>query len=651
MSNNRRRYAPPRPPAPMTLLAALWKHGGRADAGACDAMLRAQGALPGTRGAFAEGEIALGRAVLGPAAEAAHQAGPVESPSGAFILLADARLDNRTDFLAPLGLTQAAAAPLTDAGLMILCFDRWGAELIDRLIGDFALALWDRRAERLLLARDFAGMRPLHFHEGESVVAVTSMAKGLHALDLVPRAVNENRLMETLASIPHEGRETFFQAVQRVEPGEVLTFRRGGRASRVFWTPPANEIRFRSQDDYAEALIEKLDAAVDARLRDVRGAVGSQLSAGLDSSAVTTSAALRFPGRVLAFTSVPPTERLPSLPDRWFGNEGPLAAATASLYANIEHRPIATGTRLPLEDLDWELELFERSDLNLPNLAWANRINEAAAAEGIEIMLIGTMGNTTISYGGYERLDTLLATGRIATYLAECAAARRSGMDTKALLGRAAKQILPRAALQALGRFRSREHHPALAGIINPRAEGLDALLARWERNEDPLPVRAAVARAGMVRRVDPGTYYKGVLLRWNIELRDPTSDRNLAEYCLRVPLDQYFRNGTPRALIRAALAGRVPDAVRLGRRRGLQSPHWFSMLAEARGEASRLLAAIEPCEAARRLLDLDKMRLLLEQWPDASNSYGPAIYRYGLLRGLSAGEFIRLHSSPPPGD
>src|SRR4051794_15141979 len=146
----------------MTLLAALWNRDGRPPAGACEAMLRAQGGPDGPRRVWAEGGIALGRAAFGPGVEAGHEAGPVEGASGAFTLLADARLDNRSDFLAPLGLTAANAAPVGDARLMMLCLERWGTDVIGRFVGDFALALWDRRAERLVLARDYAGIRPLH---------------------------------------------------------------------------------------------------------------------------------------------------------------------------------------------------------------------------------------------------------------------------------------------------------------------------------------------------------------------------------------------------------------------------------------------------------------------------------------------------------
>ena len=321
------------------------------------------------------------------------------------------------------------------------------------------------------------------------------------------------------------------------------------------------------------------------------------------------------------------------------------AAEIARLYPNVEHRRVATPERLPLEDLDWELDLFERPDINLPNVAWANRINDEAAAEGLEVMLVGTAGNLGFSYAGLDRMGELLAQGSFRGFLATCAAARKEGMTTRTLGGLAARELLPAAALRALAPLRNRKAHPAAAGVLNPAAPGVDAVLARYGRHDDPDAAASVRSRSHMLRRVDPGTYNKGVLLRWNLDVRDPTADRRLFEFCLRVPLAHYFRGGTPRALARSALAGRVPDAVRLARLRGLQSPHWFAMLTAARGEAFQLLERIAECPTARRLIDLAKMERLLNQWPTMAGGPAAPVYRSGLIRGLAAGAFILLNS------
>jgi asparagine synthase (glutamine-hydrolysing) len=572
------------------------------------------------------------------------ESAPVAGAGGALTLVADARLDNRADLLALLGLAEPSSAQSSDALLMMRCFEKWGDQAVDLFVGDFALALWDERSNRLLLARDFAGQRPLFYFETDRAVAVASLARGLHALDFVPRGVDEGRLLEVLAGLPHDGPETSFLGIARVLPGEAVTFRRGARSSRPLWSPPQGEIRLGSAGEYAEALNSRLDEAVAARLRGAKGAVGTHLSAGLDSSAVTASAALAWSGRLLAFTSIP-SGPLSPLPKGRFGDEGMIAAETAAMYPNIEHHLIAAGERLPLENLGRQLELYERTDLNLPNLMWADRINDAAAAGGVKVLLVGSTGNTTISYGGPEALHDLLAQGRIGTFLGECLAARRAGFSGRTLLGIPVRHFLPRGLARSLIRLRRRERHPASVGVLNPAHPGAAGLARRYERVETHRGGSSVDVRLQMLRRVDFGTYNKGVLTQWGIDLRDPTVDRRVVEFCLQVPVEQYFRGGTPRALIRTALRGRVPPSVLDNPLRGLQSANWFSALSGALGEMERLLAAIGGCEAARRLVDIDQMHRLLRSCSSQTQGQASMVYRYGLLRGLSAGEFIRIFS------
>ena len=124
----------------------------------------------------------------------------------------------------------------------------------------------------------------------------------------------------------------------------------GGERATCYWAPGAAAAdQLGGDSDYVEALREHQDTAVRAQLRGAEGKVGAQLSGGLDSSAVAATAArLMAPagGQVVAFTSVPRD----GFGTPWKGlvDEGPLAAATAALYPNMEHvlvRPLPAGPR------------------------------------------------------------------------------------------------------------------------------------------------------------------------------------------------------------------------------------------------------------------------------------------------------------------
>ena len=114
---------------------------------------------------------------------------PVSGPGGV-LLVADARLDNRETLAAAL----AWAEPLDrtpDSALVLAAYLLWGADCAAELLGDFAFAIWDPGARRLLLARDHMGQRHLFYHRGDGFLAFATEVKGLWALPDVPQALSE----------------------------------------------------------------------------------------------------------------------------------------------------------------------------------------------------------------------------------------------------------------------------------------------------------------------------------------------------------------------------------------------------------------------------------------------------------------------------
>ena len=166
-----------------------------------------------------------------------HDRQPLHSADGRLTLVADVRLDNREDLSSALGLSSADAGRLCDAAILLAALERWDEEALDRLVGDFAFALWDSRAQRLLLARDFLGQRPLHYHCGKGFFALASMPKGLHALPDIPYAPDEQAMAEFVVLMPQIGSRSFFKGIERVEAGHYVSVTRDGLTSRCYWQP------------------------------------------------------------------------------------------------------------------------------------------------------------------------------------------------------------------------------------------------------------------------------------------------------------------------------------------------------------------------------------------------------------------------------
>ena len=130
---------------------------------------------------------------------------PLHGADDRLVLVADVRLDNRDELAPALGIAASRARQLCDAALLLACLERWSEAALDRLVGDFAFALWDGRTKKLMLARDFLGQRPLYYHQGKDFFAFASMARGLHALPSILRQPDEQALAEFVTLIPQHG--------------------------------------------------------------------------------------------------------------------------------------------------------------------------------------------------------------------------------------------------------------------------------------------------------------------------------------------------------------------------------------------------------------------------------------------------------------
>ncbi len=558
---------------------------------------------PNSSGHWSGGDVAVGRNLAKLLPEDAFDVQPLVGGGGRFVLVADLRIDDRGEMAAALGIDRARLARWSDGALLLAAWERWQEACVERLVGDFAFALWDSQRRAFFLARDFAGSRPLHVHSSPRLFAFASMPAGLHALPEIERAPDVDFAARAIGAGVPPLSGSWFAGIERVRPGHVLTVRADGSEQRRWWKPAHPPIRLASGDAYAEALRAHLDDSVRARLRG-QDHVAAHLSAGLDSSAIATSAAhlLAPAGRVTAFTAVPRAgyceTRSPALLD-----EAPFASATAALWPNMDHVTLAAAGPLPLDRLDDYVDLFGQPFPNLCNAPWMTAIGDAARALGLRVLLTGQYGNFAFSYDGLLLLPDLLRRGRLPALAGHLAALWRGGF------------VAPRTLAGALLR-------PLLGHGSAPAGER-ERRLRSFDLN-------------------DVGGLAKGELARSGIDWRDPTADRRLVEFCLAVPAAEFLRGGVPRSLARRALAGRVPDFVLAEPRKGIQAPDWHEPAAAQRTSlAARLdeFAATPAC----RLLPLDDLRAMLAEWPGADWT-SPAVsrrYRSGLLRSFALAHFL----------
>lgn len=632
----------------MTALAGFWGFEDRADPPSrCRSMIDAQARYGTRESAGVLGSLAVALRLHPSLPEDRHDSQPLIGGRGRFALVADVRLDNRAELAAALRLDSGKLSIMADSALLLAALERWGETALDRLLGDFAFAFFDAREQRLLLARDPLGQRPLFWHRGRGFVAFSSMPCGLHADGMVERRPDETVLLRHLGGLPRSGPGSFFEGVERVEPGHAVTLTRDRTTRRRYWRPKRLDLGLKRFDDYVQAFRSELDSAVARRLRGAGDLVAAHLSGGWDSNAVAATAArLTAPagGRVIAFTHVPGEAAGSAMPYDRLADEGGLAAATARLHSNIEQVSMASSGRSPLAGLDLCASLFERPVFNLCNHVWLSEIREAARARGARVLLSGEIGNWTVSAAPNTLLADFVREGRWLAWAREARAMVRDGRAR--LRGAAAASFgpwIPEALWSRLTPLSSGIEssvtdpvHPGLRAAIGAQREAGSNGVARppGDRFEDA---------SEAIMEMDWGEHRKGILGGWGIDKRDPTADPRLIDFCLSLPLDMLMKDGVRRPLARAALADRVAPEVLDERRKGYQSADWHIGLGRDLAGARRLLDSMAADETASRMIDVDRLIGLVERWPDCGweDPRLMGAYRIGLLKGLTVGHFI----------
>jgi asparagine synthase (glutamine-hydrolysing) len=177
----------------------------------------------------------------------------------------------------------------SDTEVIVHLYDRHGLDFVHFLNGQFAIALWDQRQRRLVLARDRTGIRPLFYtrHRGRLIFA--SEVKAIFASGDVPRRLSMPAIGDVMTYWSALAPATIFEGIESLEPGHLLVVSGDGSERRIrYWDwdfAHQDSPGTRAVDSYVEELRELLVDAVRLQLRaDVP--VGAYLSGGLDSSAI-----------------------------------------------------------------------------------------------------------------------------------------------------------------------------------------------------------------------------------------------------------------------------------------------------------------------------------------------------------------------------
>ncbi len=450
-----------------------------------------------------------------------------------------------------------------DTEVLAHLYEEHGDDFVERLRGMFAIAVWDERRQRLLLARDRFGIKPLSYRIGGPDLAFSSEVRSL------PRSpIDLDALEAYLAfnSVPTPF--TIFEGTRKIPAGHVLTWdMEGHRLDRFARPVPVQRGALRRDDDeaLAEELRERLRDSVRAHLvSDVP--VGVLLSGGIDSSVLTALAAMEGTEPVRTFSI--------GFEERSF-DELENARLIAQRYGT-RHRELV----LRPDAAQLMTAVAEASDEPFgDSSALPTYLVSQLAAEDVKVVLSGEGGDEL--FGGYETYTADLLAGRVAPLarLARPFVERLPSSSSRVSLDYKAKRFVRAAHLPPLER-----HHgwkeifsPDVRSALTGRRstyDPVDLLRASWTDT-------SGADELARLQAVDLHTYLIDDLLvktdrmsmAHSLEARVPFLDTQVADLALALPSRLRARGMRKKILLRRAAEPWLPQEIVSGRKRGFSIP------------------------------------------------------------------------------
>lgn len=513
---------------------------------------------PDGRGTWRDGPVGLGHQHLRTTPEAERASLPEIGGGGQHVLTMDARVDNRAELCASLGLENAAT--LSDDRLLLAAYDEWGVECFERVVGAFAVVVFDRDRGAVVCARDALGIKPFYYALRDDLFAFGSEPKAVLSLSEVPEGIDDASVLAFLADEFDDPEATFFESVRRLPPGRVLVVEAGSARTRSYWSlDDVGELDLPADEAYERRFRDVFTEAVRCRLRRPTGTrVASFLSGGLDSTSIAcTAGSLLDAEESLTVLSVT-HEGYPA------ADESAYLQTALDAY-DFDSHVVDGGGTTPFLDLDQRLARHD-APFYPPLFVMQRLFPDVLADDGCRVLLDGLGGDQTLHYGT-SHLSELLLEGRIGRFASEfeALADQRGEPRRSILLKYVAGPLAPRPARQVWRCLHGRDD----PGNAYPLLDAEMAREAGFDRSPGVGPSLPTHHREEHRRRLrDPEQVYfvevvDADLAPLDVEPRYPYFDRRLVEFCLALPLDQKMEDGLGRQIARRALSGVVPEAIR----------------------------------------------------------------------------------------
>ncbi|MEU8309328.1 asparagine synthase (glutamine-hydrolyzing) [Actinomadura sp. NPDC048955] len=421
----------------------------------------------------------------------------------------------------------------SDTEVLLTAYLQWGADLVTRLNGMYAFAIWDEHARQLLLVRDRLGIKPLYYARLGDGIIFGSEPKALLAHPGMTAEVDLEGLAELMA-VPRARTpgHAVYRGMRELKPGCLVVADASGIRERRYWRLEARPHTedFRTTTEEVRSLLT--DIVNRQIVADVP--VGTLLSGGIDSSAITALAAREFAGELTSYSvSVPAPARPGS--DLWRPSPDEPYARLVAERLGLKHSVVQVGTDSLVEGLDRGLRARDLPgwgdlDISMYHLFRGVRADCTVALSG---------ESADEMFGGY-------------TWQVDDRYVRHTSFPW--MHARRQPQFLLREEVRRAIRpddYEADRYREALAEV--PHVDGEDRT---GRRQREVFHLGLTRWLGALLDRKDRMSMAVG------LEVRVPFADHRLAEYLFNVPADLKADGGTEKALLRRACADLLPEEI-----------------------------------------------------------------------------------------
>ena len=519
-----------------------------------------------------------------------------------------------------------------DTEVIVHLYEEYGSETPKYLHGMFAFALWDTKTERLLLARDRVGKKPLLYSVIGNRLIFASEFQAMLAHPDVSREADPEAISDYLSFMCVPAPSTAFRHIRKLEPGHLLVWQKGETRTERYWSLDFKKKLDITEQDAGEQAVDLLRSAVKARLMsDVP--LGAFLSGGIDSSAVVALMSELSPTRVKTFSI--------GFDEKDF-SEISHARRVAERFDTDHHefvvRPDAVEV-LPTLVRHYGEPYADSSAIPTYYLAKMTR-------QHVTVALNGDGGDEC--FAGYERYAAMKMAERYHKLpglvrkgvLEPAISAIPESRVTRSRLGKARRflNVMGRPTGERYLRWTSVINDETKADLCTPefldRTRKSAALrhVQPWFNGNGEIDV---IDRALMA---DTYTYLPNDLLvkvdiasmAASLEARSPFLDHRVMEFAASLPAGYKLRGTTTKRLLKNALKGLVPEENLTRSKMGFGVPinHWF------RGELKGFLAdhILSDKAIARGYFKREAVRQLFDRHVGGRNDYGHQLWTLLML-------------------